>query len=133
LIFSERAVVRARAYEPAPGVTRRPRACSAQWAAASSAEDVGAVELGDDELAALDPAAADLDALASTAREQMTRRHEAEEAAARREADEQARRDAGKVGPVVTEPQPLPPRLEPSATSVDFGPLTHHHPSPELS
>ena len=31
------------------------------------------------------------------------------------------------------EPPPVPPRLDPSTTLVDFGPLTQHSQSPELS
>ena len=51
----------------------RERAAAQDWAGAVAAND---------ELAALDPAAADPDGLASTAREHITRRQEAEEAAA---------------------------------------------------
>ena len=49
----------------------------------AAAQDWEAVLAVSDQLAALDPAAADPDGLASAAREQITRRHEAEEAAAR--------------------------------------------------
>jgi phosphate transport system substrate-binding protein len=49
----------------------------------AAAQDWEAVLAVSDQLAALDPAAADPDGLASAAREQVTRRHEAEEAAAR--------------------------------------------------
>ena len=48
----------------------------------AAAQDWDAVLTVDDQLAALDPAAADPDGLASTAREQIARRQEAEEAAA---------------------------------------------------
>ena len=47
----------------------------------AAAQDWDAVVAASDELAALDPAAADPDALASAAREQITRRQEAERAA----------------------------------------------------
>jgi TIR domain len=48
----------------------------------AAAQDWNAVIAANDQLTALDPAAADPDSLASTAREQITRRQEAEEAAA---------------------------------------------------
>ena len=57
----------------------------------AAAQDWDAVVAVNDELAALDPIAADPDGLASTAREQIARRHEAEE---------QARHDAGKADPL---------------------------------
>jgi len=51
----------------------------------AAAQDWDAVLTASDQLAALDPAAADPDGLASTAREQITRRQEAERAAAQRQ------------------------------------------------
>ncbi len=77
----------------------------------AAAQDWDAVVAVNDELAVLDPAADDPDALASMAREQITRRHQAAEAADQREADERTRRDAGKASPGSAEPQPVPPRL----------------------
>ena len=56
----------------------------------AAAQDWDAVLAVSDQLAALDPAAADPDALASTARKQITRRHQAEQVVI----DEQARREA---------------------------------------
>jgi len=38
-----------------------------------------------------------------------------------------------RAGPVAAKSQPVPPRLEPTTTSLDFGSLTHHSASPELS
>jgi hypothetical protein len=99
----------------------------------AGAQDWDAVVAVNDQPAALDPAAADPDALASTAGEQIARRRQAEEAAVRRKADERAQREAGKASPVATESQPVPPRLETTTTSLDFGSLTHHSASPELS
>ena len=57
----------------------------AQMRGHATAEDWDAVLAVSDQLAALDPGAADPDALASTAREQITRRQQAERAAAQRQ------------------------------------------------
>ena len=55
----------------------------------TAAQDWDAVVAASDELAALDPAAADPDGLASAAREQITRRQKAKEAAQQRRQIEQ--------------------------------------------
>ena len=65
----------------------------------SAAQDWDAVVAASGELAALDPAAADPDGLASAAREQITRRQQAEEAAAREEAERKARERAERKAP----------------------------------
>ena len=66
----------------------------------AEAEDWQAVVAASDELAALDPAAADPDGLASAAREQITRRREAEKAAAERQ------RRESRDGVKASEPTP---------------------------
>jgi hypothetical protein len=95
----------------------------------AAAQDWEAVVAASGELAVLDPAAADPDGLASAAREKLTRRREAEEEAARhRQRVEQPAEEAADSDQ--TEP-PLPPRLELSATMVDFGRVVLHSESPE--
>ena len=70
----------------------------------AAAQDWDAVVAASGELAALDPAAADPDGLASAAREQITGRQEAEEAAARQ------RRQVEQFRPRCQRRQPLPSR-----------------------
>ena len=76
----------------------------------AATQDWDAVLAVSEQLAALDPAAADPDALASTAREQITRRQEAERAAAQRRDDVETVSQHGEdlTSTPVQEPRPSP-------------------------
>jgi hypothetical protein len=83
----------------------------------AAAQDWDAVVVASDKMAALDPDAADPDGLASAAREQVTRRQQAEEAAARqrRQAGQLQEQIRGRPGREVEAPpsrktETLPPR-----------------------
>ena len=83
----------------------------AQMRERAAAQDWDAVLAASDQLIALDPAAADLDALASIAREQVTRRQQAERAAAQRQ--HQIEQEALTARPLRPQPSPRP-AVEPS-------------------
>jgi hypothetical protein len=112
---AEEAVARQRQVEQLQGQLRE-RAGVQDWQAVVAASQ---------ELAALDPAAADPDGLASAAREQITRRQEAEEQA-RQEAEEQARQEAEELGEAAT-----PSQVGEDATSISATTLTSVAEAPE--
>jgi uncharacterized RDD family membrane protein YckC len=117
----EEAAARQRQVEQLQGQLRE-RAAVQDWQAVLAASG---------ELAALDPAAADPDGLASAAGEQITRRQEAEQKA-RQEAEAQAQREAQEADRQRAEAQAqreaqeaerrkAQPKLELSTLAVDFG------------
>jgi hypothetical protein len=75
----------------------------------AAAQDWDAVVATSDELAALDPAAADPDGLASTARDQITRRKQAEEAATRQDWRVEVYQLQGQTGDQAASTLPAPP------------------------
>jgi WD40 repeat protein len=85
-----------RAAEQAAAQRRQVEQLQGQIRNRAATQDWDAVVAASDELAALDPAAADPDGLASAARDQITRRQQAEQAAAQRR--QQVEQMQGQIG-----------------------------------